>query len=629
MNTVPCFIEAEKYALIKKTKKGVHTYSFSSDRKDSFILEVFVGRVLGITDAFIKSESGNYKLNWCGLNCDKDCYRINLCDIFTHPHELFDVVLKCFDKEYCIDLESGVLKDEFTLYALSSHSDKKFLFTYVNDKECEIYKGCIYHIFVDRFNKKDPKIRLDSEYDEDWNNGIPEYAERAGDFIKNNKHFGGNFQGITEKLDYLESLGVDCIYLSPVSKAYSNHKYDVGSYFDIDENLGGEDNLRALIIECHKRSISVILDSVFNHTGDNSKYFNKFSSYNSIGAYQSQSSKYYPWYSFTSYPDAYESWWGIKCMPSIKKGCKPFMDYICGEGGVIDFYMSLGVDGLRLDVADELTLEFIKRINSSVKRNKMSGIVIGEVWENAARKNAYCEDKFYFDENKLNSVTNYPLMNAILDFVSSGNTDSLKKVICEIYTDYPEENALRLMNIISTHDTVRAISRFVTPPSTNHEKAIYKMSNTDYLKSVEKIKVALLLQAFLPGIPCIYYGDEIGMEGFQDPFNRMPMRWNNICYSLLEHYRKIIHIRKNNRPLWKGGLKVKKMENGIVVFDRFLNDEAVRIFINMQNKPVEFKVCGINLYTEEKIESLILPPSSGYPVMLSSEETSCLNHKPI
>ena len=251
------------------------------------------------------------------------------------------------------------------------------------------------------------------------------------------------------------------------------------------------------------------------------------------------------------------------------------------------------------------------------------------MWENAARKNAYGEDKFYFDTNKLDSVTNYPLMNAIIDFVETGNVFNIEKIICELYSDYPEKNSLRLMNIISTHDSVRAISRFVTPPSKNSDKAYYKMNSSDRENAVKKIKIAFMLQSFLPGIPCVYYGDEIGMEGFQDPFNRMPMKWNDICRELLEHYKKIIHIRKNNRPLWKGGFKIKRIKDGVIVFDRFIDNEVIRIFINMSNKAIEFNVNGINLYTGSKIENIILPPSSGYPVLLLSEETFCPSHKPI
>ena len=613
---IPCYNIFEQKVLIKKERNGNHTYSLSCKQSDCFNLQVLPERALGITEVYLNANGISKKFVWEGIVSGKDCFVINLNKILSPPHEYFDLILKSAEKEYFVNSSTGLFQDEYTSYTLSSGSEGKFLFTYEQNNAPALFNGCIYHIFVDRFNKKDPSIREDSNYEPDWDNGIPEYAERAGDFIKNNTHLGGNFQGITEKLDYLESLSVDCIYLSPVSKAYSNHKYDVGSYFDIDENFGGEENFKKLTEECHKRNISVILDSVFNHTGDNSKYFNKFSSYNSIGAYQSKKSEFYNWYTFTDYPENYDSWWGIKCMPAIKKGCSEFMDYICAKNGVIDFYMNLGADGLRLDVADELTLEFIKRIKSAVIRNKPDGLVIGEVWENAARKTAYNEDKFYFDENKLDSVTNYPLMNAILEFVGSGNCESLRRVMAEIYTDYPEQNILRLMNVISTHDTIRAISRFVTPPSTKREKSVYKMNDSDYIKSAEKIKVAVALQSFLPGIPCIYYGDEIGMQGFEDPFNRMPMTWNKIHFPLFEHYRKILSIRKNNRPLWKGGLKVKKIDSGIIVFDRFCENETVRVFINITDKEERFEVNGTNLYNGQKTKLLILPPNTCYPVKI-------------
>jgi glycosidase len=597
---------------LKKIKNGSVTYSLSCKKGDSYTLEAHIPRSIGAKKVYLETDNKNIEFDWVSAYKGLDVYSLNFEKIIPEgiPHFSFKISITNDAGVFSVKaLNCLILKDMSRHDICNSRLENApFIFTVKDDSDSFLVHGAIYHIFVDRFNKSNPSIRSDSRFNPDWENGIPEFPENNGDYFENNTHFGGNFKGIAEKLDYLKELSVDCIYLSPVSKAFSNHKYDVGSYKEIDENFGGENELKNLINKCHENGIKVIFDSVFNHTGDNSLYFNKFGLYNSIGAYQSVKSEYYHWYAFANHPDEYSSWWGIKCLPSIRKGCEDFMEYICGAGGVIDYYMSLGADGLRLDVADELTLAFIKKIKEAVKRNKENGIVIGEVWENAVRKRAYDEDKYYFDEGKIDSVTNYPLMNSIIEYIQTGDAQNLHLVISELYCDYPEDNALRLMNIISTHDTVRALSRFATPAKSNREKSVYKMNKSNYNFAVERIKNAISLQVLLPGIPCIYYGDEIGMEGLEDPFNRFPMSWHCVCENLLEWYKTILSIRKNNRPLSTGGIKVIYCKKGLFVFDRYNTDERIRIFVNQDDKTHRIRFKGKELIKNDTIEEVIIPP---------------------
>lgn len=628
---IRCNTSANKKVSLYKLKNGKHTYSSSCRRGDSFIFVFKAERSLGITDVYLTVNNARYSFIWRGIDLSYESYTLDISELVLNHncHFNYDVVIQCNNEVYRIDSSSGTVDNDSIEYLVNRDAGRDFIFTIESDFKTGYISGCIYHIFVDRFNKSYPKIRSDSRYCEDWENGIPEFAENNGDFILNNTHFGGNFQGIIEKLDYLSSLSVEYIYLSPISKAFSNHKYDVGSYFDIDENFGGESKFKELTDACHSKGIKIILDCVFNHTGDDSVYFNKYGKYESIGAYQSKSSKYYGWYTFYEYPDKYSSWWGIGCLPAIKKGCEEFISFICDFDGVIDYYMKLGVDAVRLDVADELTLDFIKKIKDAVLRNNENGIVIGEVWENATRKNAYGEDKYYLDSVKLDSVTNYPLMNAIIDFAKDGNTNGLKSVLAELLCDYPERNQLLLMNILSTHDTKRFISRFTSAPTKNSEKAVFKMTDGEYHNSIEKLKNALVIQAFIIGTPCIYYGDEIGMQGLDDPFNRMPMKWNNVDVDLLEWYKKVLNIRKKYRPLHLGGMKIVYLNNGVFIFDRYTDEEAVRIIVNQSKKAIRYKIDGYSLFDECEVNEITVQTNKSACIKLYRMRTSFQGHIPI
>ncbi len=588
------FDKSGKTILLEKIRNGVCVNSLSCKRNDCFSLELMIPRGLGITDVSIDFQGRKEKFIWNNLYKEFDVYIYNLSEYISNikKHFIFNIELKSTDEIlYPKSFSQGII-DKKSVYYLTDKFEEShcFLFTVNEKSEAYLFKGAVYHIFIDRFNKVSPSIRSDSEFNDDWENGIPEFSQIPGEFLKNNTHFGGTFEGIEEKLDYLESLSVECIYLSPLNKAFSNHKYDVGSYFQIDENFGGEEKLKHLIKSCHERKIKVIFDSVFNHTGDNSEYFNKFGTYNSVGAFQSLKSDYYDWYTFSKYPYEYDAWWGIKCLPAIKKGNQNFMDFVCKKGGVIDFYMELGADGLRLDVADELTVKFIEEIKKAVKRNNREALLIGEVWENAARKIAWNEEKFYFDTGRLDSVTNYPLLKSILDCIKNCDTSPLIKTISELYTDYPEENAFRLFNILSTHDTFRAISFLgATPPKAKKERAVYKMDEQQYGSSLKKMKLASALQTMLPGTPCIYYGDEIGMEGLEDPFNRLPMKWASPANELLEWYRILLKTRKQNRSLYEGDLKIKYYTKTLFVFDREKSGERIRTFINLSDEKITFE----------------------------------------
>ena len=403
--------------------------------------------------------------------------------------------------------------------------------------------GVIYHVFVDRFHRipdgRTPRFGYLKQWNEDVTIADADGVYRANDF------FGGNLQGIRAKLDYFLSLGVTALYLSPVFEAASNHRYDTADYTRIDPLLGTDEDFRALTEEAKAKGISVILDGVFNHTGADSIYFNKFGHYPSLGAYQSVDSPYYNWYSFSHFPDRYACWWGVTVVPSIRRDALSFQDMIAGEGGVIDRWCRLGAAGWRLDVVDELSMPFVKRLRLAAKRN--DALLIGEVWEDASTTYRYGERREYFYGKELDGVMNYPFRTAILHYVLEGDARMFADEIMTIVENYPKPALDCSMTLIGTHDTVRILNRLapIETPATKWERLHYRMPEDAYLESVERVKLAATLQFVLPGIPTIYYGDECGMEGFEDPINRRPYYVGS--ESLLAYYRRLGALRRQYR----------------------------------------------------------------------------------
>lgn len=359
----------------------------------------------------------------------------------------------------------------------------------------DMYGGVIYQIFPDRFyrSKTPDFIEKGKTYHENWND-LPEILPINGKIL-NNDFFGGDLQGIKEKLDYLKDLGVSYIYLNPIFKAYSNHRYDTGDYMQIDPILGAENDLIDLINTAKSKGIKIILDGVFNHTGSDSLYFNKSGNYNSLGAFQSKDSPYYKWYDFKNYPNKYECWWGIETLPNVVETNPDYVEFITGKDGVIERYTKLGIEGWRLDVVDELPDFFVEKIRDAIKRNNSNGIIIGEVWEDATNKIAYDTRKQYFLGKQLDSVMNYPLKNAIIDFVKNGNVETLSYVIKEQIDHYPKSVLDALMNVLSTHDTFRIISALSNVDVSNLTKLQMSKVELDEYQlndAIFKVKIATL-----------------------------------------------------------------------------------------------------------------------------------------
>ncbi len=439
----------------------------------------------------------------------------------------------------------------------------------------------IYHIFVDRFNRADGvktkrKYRLHESFSES-----PEVVSADGKYYADD-FFGGNFNGIREKLDYLEELGVGIIYLSPIFKAYSNHRYDTGDYLKVDELLGTEDDFKRLLDAAHEKGMKIILDGVFNHSGADSLYFNKFGTYDSLGAYQSKSSSYYDWYYFKKFPDEYACWWGCDNVPDLNKSNKDYRALVFGKNGVVEKWQKLGADGWRLDVVDELPIDFVNLLIKKIKSVNKDALVIGEVWEDASTKVSYGELRPYLLGDQLDGTMNYPFMNAIIAYVRDGDEKFFKDTVQSILENYPKETVYCLMNSLGTHDTVRIINALSDVRAhgwSKTHKLGYKLPDSEYEKAKKKLYLASVLQFTLPGIPSIFYGDEAGLQGFDDPINRRPYPWGSEDKEILAHYKKLGRIRRENRAVFSGGFNMRD-ENGLVAYERAGGDDEILIAVN-------------------------------------------------
>ena len=449
--------------------------------------------------------------------------------------------------------------------------------------------GVMYQIFPDRFSIgggvcdtpfSDRKVHSDL-------NDVPDFRLDADGIMRNNDYFGGNLKGIEQKIPYLNELGVTCIYLNPICESHSNHRYDTASYMRLDPMLGTRRDFTDLCETAHANGIKIVLDGVFSHTGADSEYFNKYGRYDTVGAYQSKDSRYYSWFKFEDFPEKYRGWWGFDTLPEIIEEDESFVDYVCGRGGVIDHWLNLGADGFRLDVADELPDAFIEQIRTAVKRNGADKILIGEVWEDASNKVSYGSRRRFLYGKELDSVMNYPFRGAIIDFVRHGNAGEFMLRVNGIVSNYPKPMLDLMMNMLSTHDTERAINALVVGSAEGmdreHQHKVV-IEDGEYLRGVEMLKLATVLQFALPGIPCIYYGDEIGMQGMRDPFNRMFMRWDGIDQNVLGFFKEMSKIRRSHTAFADGDFVPVYASDGVVAFLRKNRDETVLVALNRSDE---------------------------------------------
>ena len=443
-----------------------------------------------------------------------------------------------------------------------------------------------YQIFPDRFHKSG-KCDLTGKLEpytvhRSWNDEV-QWKPNAQGLVLNNDFYGGNFRGIAEKLPYIAQLGTTAIYLNPICKAFSTHRYDTADYKTPDPMLGTQEDFAQLCRQAHELGMRVILDGVFSHTGSDSLYFNREGSFDSCGAYQSQQSPYSSWYTFYQWPDNYHSWWDFDTLPTVNKMDPGFLEYIItGEDSVVAHWLKLGADGFRLDVADELPDEFLRLLRQRVKELNPEALVLGEVWEDASTKTAYGKRRTYFTAGELDSVMNYPYRTAIIQYVRGQDSGpGLKEAVMSIAENYPPEVVLCNMNLLGTHDTPRILTALVDDfDGSREEKARRRLSRNQLDVAHDRLRTASLLQYTLPGSPSLYYGDEAGMEGYRDPFNRRPYPWGREDLELRSHYQRLGQLRRDYEAFRLGDIQFFAAQDKHIGFTRSYNGKTYRVYCN-------------------------------------------------
>ena len=447
-------------------------------------------------------------------------------------------------------------------------------------------RGVTYQIFPDRFRRTgtpDVSGMVGRRWlHESWDDQ-PVFRPDEDGQITNRDFFGGSLAGITEKLDYLQSLSVTTLYLNPIFEAASNHRYDTADYRAIDPLLGDEETFRTLCREAHKRGMRVMLDGVFNHTGSRSRYFNADGFYPELGAAQSQDSPYYDWYSFHPWPTDYDAWWGVKTLPAVNEQRPAYRQFIFkGEDSVVRHWLRCGADGWRLDVADELPGDFIAGIRRAIEDEKPDGYLLGEVWEDGSNKVAYSQRRRYLLGRETHGLMNYPLRTALLRWLGGGNATEFRESMETLRANYPPTAFYGAMNFLGTHDTPRILTLLGAEhiPAAKEERAAFALSPAQLARGRAKLRLAGMLLYGFPGSPTLFYGDEAGMQGFEDPLNRGTYPWGREDTGLLDFFRALGRLRKERRSLQSGSLTYIYAQGGGLVITREHEGETTMVALN-------------------------------------------------
>ncbi len=440
----------------------------------------------------------------------------------------------------------------------------------------------MYQIFPDRFARggkaaeKGYKYHRaagrDIEVHEKWTESV-KYLGRGSEYYSPNDYYGGTLAGIEEQLDYLHDLGADILYLNPIFEAASNHRYNTGDYKSVDPILGSLADFKSLCKKAEEKGMKIVLDGVFSHTGDDSIYFNKYGRYEGEGAYQSTESPYHSWFDFREFPDKYRCWWNFDTLPEVNEFDPGWQEHIIsGRHSVVKTWLRRGAGGWRLDVADELPDEVLELIRTSAKSTDPEALILGEVWEDATAKLSYGKRRTYALGRALDSVMNYPLRSAVIDFVlGKRSAFETELFLLEQKMNYPAPMYRCLMNLLSTHDT----ARIRTVLGLGHDggsmpreqQALVKLTPEQDLRAAALQRICAAIIFALPGMPAVYYGDEEGMEGLRDPFCRAPYVQRD--EDMREYYRALAVLRRSRHELSHGDVAFAAPDSETLAILRF------------------------------------------------------------
>ena len=451
----------------------------------------------------------------------------------------------------------------------------------------------VYQIFPDRFRNGDPSndyCRPGSTAGcptfygdqtpllrEPWNAAIGDprqpgpYQNQYG-----TQFFGGDLKGVEQKLDYLQSLGVDTIYLNPIFKARSNHRYDTDDFMEVDPGLGGDAALASLKAEADRRGMRLILDGVFNHSSSDSRYFDRYHRYAGDGGCESLTSPYRGWYNFfnanvpCTYTD-YESWFGFDSLPVFNEGAgvRDFF-YRAPSDNVTKHWYERGAAGWRFDVASDISHDWWREYRGYAKTYKADGPLVGEIWEDASQ---------FLAGDQLDSVMNYRFRKNVLGFARGagwGDNDNFggnqivglspsqfDHALRSVREDYPPQATAAMLNLLDSHDTNRSLY------------VLTLLGDSGLGEAKQRLKLSALFQFTYMGAPMVYYGDEGALNSpslaggangpEDDPYNRAPFPWEDEAgdqsvygpadAGVRDFYTKLGHMRKQFASLREGSFE--------------------------------------------------------------------------
>jgi glycosidase len=503
-----------------------------------------------------------------------------------------------------------------------------------NDYADKLARGTTAFEFIKKWNTipEDPNI----EYEKDANGNIvrdangnpvidPNYKANVGDGIWNNDVFGGDLKGIEDKLTYLKALGVNALYINPISEASSNHRYDTRDYQIVDPMLGHMDDFMNLVKVAHKMGMHLILDGVFNHVSDDSIYFDRYGKYvqkdKPIGAYQYWSRvydlmnansgmsqqdaekkvqanlkamgitdfHYKDWFIIQNSKDAsgvykYNGWNGDSSLPEIQalnnsehNVSSWAKDVIDGPNADSKYWLKKGTDGWRLDAADSVSDDTWQHLRPAVKGLNSNDVIIGEIWGDSSK---------YLLGNMFDSVMNYRFRGAVQEFVT-GSGDAVKAMndLEKMREQYPKQAFEALMNIVDSHDTERIISDL---DGVGNDKAV---APNPSVAALAKMKLVPFIQMTYPGAPTIYYGDELGMPGAGDPDDRRPMAWGKGNQDLVQWYAKLANIRNAYSVLRTGDITPLQVDSShskdVLAYTRNSGSKHAVIVVNRASDSIK------------------------------------------
>ncbi len=434
-----------------------------------------------------------------------------------------------------------------------------------------------------------------------WGVGQPE-TPRGRDY------YGGDLKGVDQELDYLKTLGVNTLYFNPIFDAGSNHGYDTQNYYRIDPAFGTQEDWDKLVRHADKLGIRILLDGVFNHMSSDSPFFDRYSHYASLGACESLNSPYRSWFTFhnvaagsgpcagASGPNSatYDGWFGFDTIPVLNKTLQQVQDYfINNTDSVAKHWLDAGASGWRLDVMGDPSFPtgYWEAFRSAVKTENPNALIIGELWQKDSTLLRFLRG------DRADTTMNYRLRDAVMGLLSAGPYDGkgfgdsgrvlsvseFANRLASIREDYPDATFYSLMNLLDSHDTARLLW-VVTPGSNNRAEKEFNAANLTVGK--QRQEIASLIQFTLPGAPTIYYGDEVGMTGNDDPDNRRTYPWldkgGQPDFALYTHYQALARLRKANSALTSGDFRILFTNDAseIVAYGRKTAFQAALVVIN-------------------------------------------------